>query len=30
MYTMEYYSDIKRSKYESVELMWIKLELYTQ
>ena len=26
MYTMEYYSAIKRNKFESVELMWMNLE----
>ena len=30
MYTMEYYSAIKRNKFESVELMWMNLELVTE
>ena len=30
IYTMEYYSAIKRNKFESVELMWMNLELVTE
>ena len=30
MYTMEYYSAIKRNEFESLELRWVNLELVIQ
>ena len=30
IYTMEYYSDIKRNEFESIVMTWMKLEPITQ
>ena len=30
IYTMEYYSAIKRNEFESIELMWMNLQLVIQ